>query len=258
MERVTHHGRATAYRVDGAGEAANVLCVHGSGTDHRVWRGQRRLADGRAVVALDLAGHGDSDDVDAAPGYECLAAYVDDVVAVAEATDARVLCGHSLGGAVALTIAVERDLDLDGLVLTGTGARLAVLDDLLEWLDDDFERALDFLHRPDRLFHDVDEGTLERSREVLRATGRAVTARDFRTCHTFDIRDRLAAVDVPALAVVGEHDRLTPPWYHEQLAERLPDCELAVVEGAAHAAMLERPEPFNATVEHLLDRMERG
>jgi pimeloyl-ACP methyl ester carboxylesterase len=230
-----------------------MLCVHGSGGSHAVWKSQSRLADGRPVVALDLSGHGESDDVDAEPGYGCLSAYVDDVVAVAEATDARVLAGNSLGGAVTMLLALERDLDLDALVLAGTGAKLAVLDDLLVWLDGDFERAVEFLHAPDRLFHDPDERYVELSKEGMRAAGREVTARDFRCCHSFDVRDRVNEIDVPTLAVVGEHDKLTPPRYHEFLAENMPDCEVAILADAAHLAMLERPESFNRVVSKFLE-----
>jgi pimeloyl-ACP methyl ester carboxylesterase len=278
MDAVTHHGRRTAYRrsdrrgdgagpVDGAegddragdgngdGDGGALLCIHGSGGSGGVWKSQFRLADRRPVVALDLSGHGESEDVDADPGYGCLSAYVDDVVAVARETDARVLVGNSLGGAVALTVALERDLPLDGLVLAGTGARLAVLDDLLYWLEGEFDRAVEFLHEPGRLFHDPDERYLDLSRAAMREAGQAVTSRDFHTCHVFDVRDRLAEVGVPALAVVGEHDQLTPPRYHEFLAEELPDCGLAVVDHAAHLAMLERPAAFNAAVAEFLDRL---
>ncbi|MFB6107957.1 MAG: alpha/beta fold hydrolase [Haloplanus sp.] len=246
METVTHHGRETAYRrSDRGGDGAPAVFVHGSGGAHGVWKSQFRLGGDRPVVALDLSGHGDSDDVNAEPGYETLSAYVDDATAVARETGARVVCGSSLGGAVALSMALDRDLDLDGLVLAGTGARLAVLDDLLRWLRDDFDRALDFLHGRDRLFHDPDDRLLDRSRETMRATGRAVTERDFLTAHAFDVRGRLDEVTVPALAVVGEYDRLTPPWYHEFLAEHLPSCEWTTVPDAAHLAMMERPEAFN-------------
>ncbi|MFB6122235.1 MAG: alpha/beta fold hydrolase [Haloferacaceae archaeon] len=249
METVTHHGRETAYhRSDRGGDGSPMLCVHGSGGSHEVWKGQSRLADDRPVVAVDLSGHGESADVDAEAGYEALSAYVDDVVAVARATDAGVLVGNSLGGAVVLATALERDLSLDALVLVGTGAKLAVLDDLLTWLQEDFDRAVDFLHEGNRLFHDPEEPLVERSRETLYETGSAITYRDFRTCHEFDVRDRLDAIDVPSLAVVGEYDQLTPTRYHEFLADEMPDCRLVTVDDAAHLAMLERPAAFNDAV----------
>src|SRR6056297_2609747 len=115
MEDVTHHGRTTAYRTaDRDATGAPLLCVHGSGGTHDVWNGQLgRLASDRPVVAVELSGHGDSQDVDADPGWETLSAYADDVLAVADETDAGVLVGNSLGGAVALQLVIERDHDLD-------------------------------------------------------------------------------------------------------------------------------------------------
>lgn len=254
METVEHHDRTTAYRVvDRGGTGAPVLFVHGSGGTGDLWRGQRPFADRRPVVTVDLSGHGESEDVDAVPGYETLAAYAADVVAVANRTDASVVVGSSLGGAVALTVALEHDFDPDALVLAGTGARLSVLDDLLSWLDSDFERAVDFLHRPSTLFYDPDERTVARSKSVLHETGQAVTRRDFVTCHRFDARDRLGEIETPTLAIVGEYDRLTPRWYHEYLRDNMPDCDLAVIEDAAHLAMVERSDVFNACVEAFLD-----
>ena len=50
------------------------------------------------------------------------------------------------------------------------------------------------------------------------------------------------------LAVVGEHDHLTPPEYHEELADRIPDGRYQEIPDAAHLAMLERPEALNAAV----------
>lgn len=255
MERVTHHGRTTAYRVvDRGGAGSPLLCVHGSGGTHEVWKGQLgRLASERPVVALDLSGHGDSEDFDADSGWESLSAYADDVLAVAEETDAGVLVGNSLGGAVSLQLAVERDHDFAALVLAGTGAKLPVLDDLLRWLEDDFDRAVEFLHGPDRLFHDADSRYVELSAERMTEVGQRVTRRDFLSCHEFDLRDRLGEIGVPALAVVGEHDKLTPPEYHEVLADRIPDARFREIEGAAHLVMLEEPDAFNAALRDFLD-----
>lgn len=262
METVTHQGRTTAYRVV-EGEGPQVCYVHGSGADHRLW-GYQYSGGG---VALDLSGHGESDDVDAEPGYETLSAYADDVLAVADETGSRVLVGNSLGGAVCLHLLLERDVELDALVLAGSGAKLGVLSSLREWLDDDFERAITFLHESDRLFHDPealggdgdehgDDGTspLARSKATMRAVGREVTRRDFLTCHRFDVRDRLDEIAVPTLALCGEHDRLTPLEYHDFLAREIPDAESETVPDAAHLAMVERPKEFDAAIDHFLER----
>lgn len=253
MRTVAHHNRETAYEYhDRGGSGEAILCIHGSGGDRGIWKSQARLADERPVVAPDLSGHGDSDDVDADPGFGALSAYADDVIAIAEETDARVLVGNSLGGAVALHIALYRDYEPDALVLAGTGAKLAVLEDLRVWLAEDFDRVVAFLHEPGRLFHDPDDRLVELSRKTMYDCGRAVTERDFLSCHTFDVRGELDGIDVPALAVCGERDRLTPVSYHEYLCEGITDCELAVIDNAAHLAMLERPDRFNGAVSEFL------
>ena len=252
METVTHDGRETAYRATDFGDGPTVCYVHGAGGDHRVWVEQYGDRDGPPAVAVDLSGHGDSEDVDAAAGRETLEAYADDVVAVCEATGASVLCGNSMGGAVALWVALERDLEVAALVLADTGAKLGVDEGFLESLERNFEGAVASLHVPDTLFHDPEEDLVETSTQGLLSTGRAVTLRDFETCDAFDVRDRLGAVEVPALAVCGEHDPMTPPRFHEYLAAELPDCEYLEIAEAAHMPMLERPDAFNGAVRSFL------
>ena len=70
METVSHDGRTTAYRATGFGSGPQVCHVHGAGGTHGVWVEQYGDRDGTPAVAVDLSGHGDSDDVDAAPGTE--------------------------------------------------------------------------------------------------------------------------------------------------------------------------------------------
>lgn len=254
MASITHHGRETAYRIAGSGDSV-ALMVHGSGGSHRVWAAQYGPAGPRPVAALDLSGHGDSTDVDTEPGSETLSAYAEDLVAVARDVDADVLVGNSLGGAVVLEVLLSGRYRPEGVVLAGTGAKLAVHESLRTALASDFERALDLLHGSDRLFHDPPEELVDRSKAQLRTTGRAVTERDFLTCHRFDVRDRLAEIAVPVLALVGEHDTLTPVAYHEALAEGVQNGTVSLLEDAAHLAMLERPGAFSEAVERFRDRV---
>lgn len=251
METVSHDGRTTAYRT-ASDDDPTVCYIHGAGGAHDVWTQQFR-SDAPPAVALDLSGHGESDDISADAGTETLDAYADDVVAVCEATGASVLCGNSMGGAVALWSVLERAFEPDGLILADTGAKLSVDPDFLDTISADFEGAVDFLHRPDMLFHEPSDELVDPSRQALLETGQDVTLRDFETCDAYDVRDRVGTVSVPALALCGEHDPLTPPAFHEFLADELPDCSLTIFDDAAHMPMLERPAAFNEAVRSFLD-----
>ena len=257
MQTVQHDGRETAYRrTDFGNEAPPVLFVHGSGGTHEIWAKQYgRRENDYPAVALDLSGHGDSDDIDTEPGIETLDAYAADVRAVARDTGAQVLVGNSLGGAVVLHLLLTDGLDPVGIVLQGTGAKLTVHEDLRDWLANDYDRAVEFLHGEDMLFHDADEDDVEQSKATMYDVGRAVTERDFLSCHAFDVRDRLGELSTPALAVVGDHDSLTPTKYHEFLAEEIPDAGIVTVTDAAHLAMLEQPDAFNGALDIFLNRL---
>lgn len=251
MPIVEHDGRDTAYRVLSGDTDSRLLCIHGSGGSGDVWAGLE--ATHLDAVAVDLSGHGGSADIDVPAGPDALAAYADDVVTVAHATDVDVLVGHSLGGAVALRVALESTLDPTALVLVGTGAKLGVHEAIRTALAEDFEGAIESLHEPDRLFHENQPADVERSKSLMRETGQAVTRRDFLTCHAFDVRDRLGEVRQPTLAVTGEHDGLTPVAFHEYLAVGVQDGCLEVLPDAAHYSFLEQPAAFTNTVARFLD-----
>ena len=201
MESVTHHGRETAYR-DATDGPDPVLYIHGSGGTHSVW-GEQCGRPGHDAVALDLSGHGDSEDVDFGPraGLDAMAAYADDLVAVARETDATVLCGNSLGGAVALTVALDRELPLDGLVLVGTGAKLGVADDLLDALGGDYEAAIDALVDDDMLYPTPTHARRPLARRLLRAVCRPAAAPGRRRGAPGEGRPARAAVGKRPLAV---------------------------------------------------------
>ncbi|ERH09915.1 MAG: putative hydrolase or acyltransferases (alpha/beta hydrolase superfamily) [halophilic archaeon J07HX64] len=165
------------------------------------------------------------------------------------------LVGNSLGGAVVLETLLSGRCEPSAAVFAGTGAKLAVHESIRRRLREEFEAVVDALHGDSWLLYDPDQQVEERSRATLLGTGQRVTHRDFLTCHTFDVRERLDALELPALAIVGEHDSLTPPAYHEYLAAELSNCEMAVLEDAAHLAMLEQPAAFDAALRELADRV---
>lgn len=246
MEEVRHDGRTTAY-VEVEGEEPTLLFVHGSGCTHEVWQPQLDSLPYR-MAALDLSGHGESEDIDVEPGTEALDKYVGDVEAVARRTNADVLVGNSLGGAVAMQTYIDGNLDLDGLVLTDTSADFLVMDEVLEMTLEDYENMIRWSHQNGFVFHDVDDELLDWSVEMMLECGSEVMHRDFKTCDEFDVRSRLSEFRVPVLVIVGEDDKLTPPDFNQEIAESVPDGRYVEIPDCGHLSMLEAPEEVNDAV----------
>ncbi len=93
------------YAESGSPENIPIVFIHGAGGNHLVWGFQRRaVADIAHVIALDLPGHGRSD----SPGRNTIDGYRDVVLGLLDALkiERAVIDGHSMGGAIAQTLAL--------------------------------------------------------------------------------------------------------------------------------------------------------
>ncbi|MCZ7666067.1 MAG: alpha/beta hydrolase [Chloroflexi bacterium] len=118
----------------------NILLLHGAGGSHLVWPAALRRLPDATVYALDLPGHGRS----TGTGYAQISEYAAVVSQFIEAlglTDV-VLVGHSMGGAVAQTLALHPPPEVAALILVGTGAKLRVAPAILAQILPDFEQAV--------------------------------------------------------------------------------------------------------------------
>src|SRR5690606_4833205 len=129
----------------GPAGAPTLVLIHGAGGTHLDWPRELRRLPQASVIALDLPGHGRS----ALLGREEIGGYAAAVQALLDRLPPGnyVLAGHSMGGAIAQEIALQRPTSLRGLVLIGTGARLPVNPLLIEQATTDFQRVVDFLVR---------------------------------------------------------------------------------------------------------------
>ncbi len=71
---------------------------------------------------------------------------------------------------------------------------------------------------------------------------------------THDVREDLMQVDVPAVVVVGTHDKLTPPIHARELNQLIRGSELRTLPGIGHQVMQEQHEAIEAAVDALVAR----
>ncbi len=228
------------YARHGNGRSLTALLLHGAGGSHLDWpAGLRRLAglSDTAVYAPDLPGHGRSP----APGRDSIGAYADIIgeFITALALPRVALVGHSMGGAIALKLALRQLPQVVGLALLATGARLPVAETILAQSISNFAASTEFITRYAWAAH-APEAARQAALLRLRQTSPQVLHGDFVACNQFDVRGRLAEIGVPTLVIGAEEDKMTPPRFSQYLAEHIPGAKLLLLAQTGHMLTLER------------------
>jgi pimeloyl-ACP methyl ester carboxylesterase len=264
-------GTELAVRAAGAPDAPILLFVHGFSLDMTTWREQWvDLSVDHRCVLMDLRGHGASRHP--ADGDLSMRSMGRDVAAVLDAVapDRRVvIVGHSMGAIATIVMAeVRPDLlatSVSGLVFVGASASELVrgaMGSITDLVRPRLGSLRSAAERVDRLRRAVLASPTDLRGAVVRLTQFGPDAPRHVVEHVVhlaerassevwtdglaellevDLRHVLPRVRLPALVVVGEHDRVTPPSSGVELAAALPDGRFVLVEGAGHMAMLERP-----------------
>ena len=235
------------HRVDGRGDRTVVLS--GSlGSTLAMWDPQLpALAERFRVLRYDHPGHGRSplQDVRTVDGLAGGVVRLLDRLGLERVS----FCGLSLGGAVAMRLALDVPDRIDRLVLCCTSARFgspetwderarlvrgrgveAVADVVLErWFTPEF-------------------ADVRRYRAMLVSTPPEGYARCCEAVRDWDARGALGAIRAPTLAVAGAEDPASPPEDLEAIAAEIPEARVVVLERARHLANVERADAFNAAL----------
>jgi pimeloyl-ACP methyl ester carboxylesterase len=150
-----------------------------------------------------------------------------------------VVAGHSMGGAIALSAALDKPGRVAGLVLVGTGARLRVLPTILEGTLTDWPATAQLVCQ--YAYSSKAPAALVQlgQRQMLAVPGETVHD-DFAACNDFDVTNRLGEIRCPTLVLCGTEDNLTPPKYSAFLAEQIHGARLRLIEKAGHMVMIEK------------------
>jgi 2-succinyl-6-hydroxy-2,4-cyclohexadiene-1-carboxylate synthase len=227
----------------------NLVLLHGFGGTHRAWDGVVGLLDRERYrpLALDLPGHGVQAD---APRPISFAGCVEHVLSASPERFA--LCGYSLGGRVALHVALAAPARVARLVLIGVNPGIEDEDERAarglsdRALADDLERGPyeEFIERwrTQPLFADdpPEVGALARADQRRnRPDALAAVMRGLSTGEMRPLWERLPELAMPVTVLVGERD-LKFLALGRRMAGLLPTGKLVVVPGG-HGLPLENP-----------------
>ncbi len=250
------------YTEHGSGEP--LLLLHGLGSSSDDWLLQIPAFSSRwRVIAPDLRGHGRTPLPDAALTIEQMAA---DMAELLERLDARPahLLGLSMGGCVALALALARTDDVRSLILVNTGAAIRLsgrrylrgLTRVIALLVGGSPAMARVVARG--LFPDPDQALLRQEATArLSQVDRRAYLRAARALLRFDVRPRLAEIRCPTLVVAGAADQTLGPQPTRYLAEHIPNARLTIIPRSRHVTPVDQPDAFNRTALNFLEEITR-
>jgi 3-oxoadipate enol-lactonase len=246
------------------GEGPWVTLVHGGLVGSWGWRAQLpsltkpNLRRAGQVLALDQRGYGES----SAEGPHDIATLAGDLVALWDrlGIERTYLVGFSLGGFVSLEAAALAPERVAGLILEGCAEPAEEARESLARRAEELDAGA-----PDAIAEHVFLAFSETFRvgqpELIAdytAVARQVTpssvAESLRSIAAWYIDDSHRALDLPLLAVCGEHDRAFGPPRRDALAAAMRRAETATLKNAGHTAHLECAPGFNHLVVDFIER----
>jgi pimeloyl-ACP methyl ester carboxylesterase len=218
-----------------------MVFIHGAGGTHLHWPPQVRRIPDQRIFALDLPGHGKSGGI----GSQSIADYARAITDFLDAAglNSAIIIGHSMGSAIALTLALDFPKRVLGLGLVGSGARLRVAPQIMESTasESTLTLALELISNAE-FGPSVNPRLKELAARQMASIRPSVLHGDFLACNEFDVMQRLAEISVPTLILCGSEDQLTPMKYSEFLRDHIPSARLITFPGAGHMVMLEQPK----------------
>lgn len=230
--------------------ALPVVCLHGWGSDSRVWPEAIKNNEQNQWLTMDFPGYGTNT---SAPATRFDAAL--EQLAAAAPARCHVL-GWSLGAQFALAWASRYSAQVERLVLIAATPRFVTGSDWPQGMDSaTFATFAESLARePEatwrRFLRLQAQGDIAAKR-VVRAldaafdmtppASTAVLRDSLSWLHDNDLRMQCSAIQQPCLLLHGSRDQITPPAAAEWLSAQLPVARLHMIDGAAHAPFLSAP-----------------
>ena len=267
--RIPFRGFETWYRDVGPEDGVPLLCLHGGpGSTHNYFEPLEELGNaGRRVIFYDQLGCGASDRPDD-PELWTLQLFLDELQTVRDtlALDRIHLLGTSWGAMLALEYVLGKPGGLLSLVLnappTAAATWAAEAARLRAPLSEDESIAeAEFWQRHvcrlDPWPECVERGRAGKNQQVYEVMWGPQEWSPTGRLRDWDVRSRLAEIDLPTLIASGRYDCCTPALA-EEAHRGIHGSEWVLFEDSSHTAFVEEPELFRAVLTEFLARAEAG
>ena len=223
-----------------------LVFLHGAGCSSLSFYYQLRHF--RSAKAIDLPGHPDGKPCETIDGYlEWVRGFIK-----ARRYKNVVLCGHSMGGAIAMKYAERYPEELRGLILLGTGARLRVHPYYLDRCQVEEEDNQPWLEQHLEYYQGVQEEVFPVLRQRAVEVGPRVELNDLMACNRFDMMDSVAKIKLPTRVICGSNDVMTPVKYSQFLTNSIDGASEAIIPGGSHFVHMEKYQRVNEEIEDFL------
>lgn len=227
-----------------------LVFIHGAGSSSMAFYYQLRHF--RNSKAIDLPGHPYGKPCTSIDGY---------VEWVRGFNTARrykdvVLCGHSMGGAIAMQYALRYPDELKGLILMGTGARLKVNPMYLKQCREPGKDNAEWLKRQKSYYEGVESDIYQVLVRRAEEIGPLVELNDLMSCDQFDIMQDVGNIRLPTDIICGDADDMTPVKYSNYLAQMIEGSSEAIIPEADHYVQLKKYQQVNARIEKFLSSLK--
>lgn len=249
------------------GKGAPLVLIHGMGGDTTEWMHLiPELSKEVRCIAVDLRGHGKSGKPDM-PYTQDL--FAEDVATLLDTLhiDQAYICGISMGGFVALKMALNQPKKVKGLILIDTAARMSPksIEVAGRWGKIFMEKGLDAYIEAEvkDVFHPMYS---RRHKDEVKAFADSMRTRDSATVmriqqgymkNPITLDKEIKNIKVPTLIIHGREDIVVPFEEAEFMNKQIPNSQIAVVPFAGHAALLERKDFFADIMLYFIEESEK-
>ena len=187
--------------------------------------------------------------------------FVNDTIALLDflKIDKANICGISMGGMIALQLALAHPERVKRLILLATSAYAPEVDTLIKFIEQGQNLPLEAQAKAtvQMLFSREYQKILLNDealwKEFLRRfTENPTTLQDYKNqaeaIRHHDVRDQLSKIQSPTLIMVGTNDLLLPPRHSRLIAKGIPHAELVVLKGPGHGLIVEAAEEVNKLI----------